>query len=224
MPVFFFCSFGFFILYIQQKKKKVRKIELKISKDDLTGFRQLTKEEKRNFYRYIRSQTKPYLIWKLLFALYVVAIFVMKFITIRESQSSTVPPMPDEIIDTLNVTSYQMLKLIPVLLIIGVALKLITKNTDTFLYTHKTFRILPCKVYAIERSPEYIFHPYEAFIITKTQSCEDGVLVSHQLQREWMADNNMNFILLKICNHEDDDYNTEYQLYPEYAIKNAGKN
>ena len=190
----------------------MRKIKLKISKDDLTGFRQLTKEEKRNFYRYIRRQTKPYRICKLLFALYVVAIFVMKLITIRE------------IIDTLNVVSYQMLKLIPVLLIIGVVLKLITKNTDTLLYTSKTFRTLPCKVYAIERSPEYIFHPYEAFIITETQSCEDGVLVSHQLQREWIADNNMNFILLKIRNHEDDDYNTEYQLYPEYAIKNAGKN
>ena len=223
MPVFFFYSFGFFILYIQQKKK-VRKIKLKISKDDLTGFRQLTKEEKRNFYRYIRRQTKPYRICKLLFALYVVAIFVMKLITIRESPSSTAPPMPGEIIDTLNVVSYQMLKLIPVLLIIGVVLKLITKNTDTLLYTSKTFRTLPCKVYAIERSPEYIFHPYEAFIITETQSCEDGVLVSHQLQREWIADNNMNFILLKIRNHEDDDYNTEYQLYPEYAIKNAGKN
>lgn len=202
----------------------MRKIKLKISKDDLTGFRQLTKEEKRNFYRYIRRQTKPYSICKLLFALYVVAIFVMKLITIRESPSSTAPPMPGEIIDTLNVVSYQMLKLIPVLLIIGVVLKLITKNTDTLLYTSKTFRTLPCKVYAIERSPEYIFHPYEAFIITETQSCEDGVLVSHQLQREWIADNNMNFILLKIRNHEDDDYNTEYQLYPEYAIKNAGKN
>lgn len=202
----------------------MRKIKLKISKDDLTGFRQLTKEEKRNFYKYIRRQTKPYSIWKLLFALYVVAIFIMKFITIRESQSLTVPPMPNKIIDTLNVASYQMLKLIPVLLIIGVVLKLIIKNTDTLLYTSKTFRALPCKVYAIERSPEYIFHPYEAFIITETQSCEDGVLVSHQLQREWMADNNMNFILLKICNHEDDDYNTDYQLYPEYAIKNAGKN
>ena len=202
----------------------MRKIKLKISKDDLTGFRQLTKEEKRNFYRYIRRQTKPYRICKLLFALYVVAIFVMKLITIRESPSSTAPPMPGEIIDTLNVVSYQMLKLIPVLLIIGVVLKLITKNTDTLLYTSKTFRALPCKVYAIERSPEYIFHPYEAFIITETQSCEDGVLVSHQLQREWIADNNMNFILLKIRNHEDDDYNTEYQLYPEYAIKNAGKN
>ncbi|MCB5383187.1 hypothetical protein LIQ25_12120 [Blautia glucerasea] len=202
----------------------MRKIKLKISKDDLTGFRQLTKEEKRNFYRYIRRQTKPYRICKLLFALYVVAIFVMKLITIRESPSSTAPPMPGEIIDTLNVVSYQMLKLIPVLLIIGVVLKLITKNTDTLLYTSKTFRTLPCKVYAIERSPEYIFHPYEAFIITETQSCEDGVLVSHQLQREWIADNNMNFILLKIRNHEDDDYNTEYQLYPEYAIKNAGKN
>lgn len=202
----------------------MRKIKLKISKDDLTGFRQLTKEEKRNFYRYIRRQTKPYRIWKLLFALYVVAIFVMKLITIRESPYSTAPPMPGEIIDTLNVVSYQMLKLIPVLLIIGVVLKLITKNTDTLLYTSKTFRTLPCKVYAIERSPEYIFHPYEAFIITETQSCEDGVLVSHQLQREWIADNNMNFILLKIRNHEDDDYNTEYQLYPEYAIKNAGKN
>lgn len=202
----------------------MRKIELKISKDDLTGFRQLTKEEKRNFYRYIRRQTKPYRIWKLLFALYVVAIFVMKFITIRESQSSTVSPMPNKIIDTLNVASYQMLKLIPALLIIGVVLKLIIKNTDTLLYTSKTFRALPCKVYAIERSPEYIFHPYEAFIITETQSCEDGVLVSHRLQREWIADNNMNFILLKIRNHEDDDYNTEYQLYPEYAIKNAGKN
>ena len=201
----------------------MRKIKLKISKDDLTGFRQLTKEEKRNFYRYIRRQTKPYRICKLLFALYVVAIFVMKLITIRESPSSTAPPMPGEIIDTLNVVSYQMLKLIPVLLIIGVVLKLITKNTDTLLYTSKTFRTLPCKVYAIERSPEYIFHPYEAFIITETQSCEDGVLVSHQLQREWIADNNMNFILLKIRNHEDDDYNTEYQLYPEYAIKNAGK-
>ena len=199
-------------------------MKLKISKDDLTGFRQLTKEEKRNFYRYIRRQTKPYRICKLLFALYVVAIFVMKLITIRESPSSTAPPMPGEIIDTLNVVSYQMLKLIPVLLIIGVVLKLITKNTDTLLYTSKTFRTLPCKVYAIERSPEYIFHPYEAFIITETQSCEDGVLVSHQLQREWIADNNMNFILLKIRNHEDDDYNTEYQLYPEYAIKNAGKN
>lgn len=202
----------------------MRKIKLKISKDDLTGFRQLTKEEKRNFYRYIRRQTKPYRICKLLFALYVVAIFVMKLITIRESPSSTAPPMPGEIIDTLNVVSYQMLKLIPVLLIIGVVLKLITKNTDTLLYTSKTFRTLPCKVYAIERSPEYIFHPYEAFIITETQSCEDGVLVSHQLQREWIADNNMNFILLKIRNHEDDDYNAEYQLYPEYAIKNAGKN
>lgn len=202
----------------------MRKIKLKISKDDLTGFRQLTKEEKRNFYRYIRRQTKPYRICKLLFALYVVAIFVMKLITIRESPSSTAPPMPGEIIDTLNVVSYQMLKLIPVLLIIGVVLKLITKNTDTLLYTSKTFRTLPCKVYAIERSPEYIFHPYEAFIITETQSCEDGVLVSHLLQREWIADNNMNFILLKIRNHEDDDYNTEYQLYPEYAIKNAGKN
>lgn len=202
----------------------MRKIKLKISKDDLTGFRQLTKEEKRNFYRYIRRQTKPYRICKLLFALYVVAIFVMKLITIRESPSSTAPPMPGEIIDTLNVVSYQMLKLIPVLLIIGVVLKLITKNTDTLLYTSKTFRTLPCKVYAIERSPEYIFHPYEAFIITETQSCEDGVLVSRQLQREWIADNNMNFILLKIRNHEDDDYNTEYQLYPEYAIKNAGKN
>ena len=202
----------------------MRKIKLKISKDDLTGFRQLTKEEKRNFYRYLRRQTKPYRICKLLFALYVVAIFVMKLITIRESPSSTAPPMPGEIIDTLNVVSYQMLKLIPVLLIIGVVLKLITKNTDTLLYTSKTFRTLPCKVYAIERSPEYIFHPYEAFIITETQSCEDGVLVSHQLQREWIADNNMNFILLKIRNHEDDDYNTEYQLYPEYAIKNAGKN
>ena len=202
----------------------MRKIKLKISKDDLTGFRQLTKEEKRNFYRYIRRQTKPYRICKLLFALYVVAIFVMKLITIRESPSSTAPPMPGEIIDTLNVVSYQMLKLIPVLLIIGVVLKLITKNTDTLLYTSKTFRTLPCKVYAIERSPEYIFHPYEAFIITETQSCEDGVLVSHQLQREWIADNNMNFILLKIRNHEDEDYNTEYQLYPEYAIKNAGKN
>lgn len=202
----------------------MRKIKLKISKDDLTGFRQLTKEEKRNFYRYIRRQTKPYRICKLLFALYVVAIFVMKLITIRESPSSTAPPMPGEIIDTLNVVSYQMLTLIPVLLIIGVVLKLITKNTDTLLYTSKTFRTLPCKVYAIERSPEYIFHPYEAFIITETQSCEDGVLVSHQLQREWIADNNMNFILLKIRNHEDDDYNTEYQLYPEYAIKNAGKN
>lgn len=196
----------------------MRKIKLKISKDDLTGFRQLTKEEKRNFYRYIRRQTKPYRICKLLFALYVVAIFVMKLITIRESPSSTAPPMPGEIIDTLNVVSYQMLKLIPVLLIIGVVLKLITKNTDTLLYTSKTFRTLPCKVYAIERSPEY------TFIITETQSCEDGVLVSHQLQREWIADNNMNFILLKIRNHEDDDYNTEYQLYPEYAIKNAGKN
>lgn len=202
----------------------MRKIKLKISKDDLTGFRQLTKEEKRNFYRYVRRQTKPYRICKLLFALYVVAIFVMKLITIRESPSSTAPPMPGEIIDTLNVVSYQMLKLIPVLLIIGVVLKLITKNTDTLLYTSKTFRTLPCKVYAIERSPEYIFHPYEAFIITETQSCEDGVLVNHQLQREWIADNNMNFILLKIRNHEDDDYNTEYQLYPEYAIKNAGKN
>ena len=221
MPVLFFCSFGFFILYIQQKKK-VRKIKLKISKDDLTGFRQLTKEEKRNFYRYIRRQTKPYSIWKLLFALYAVAIFVMKFITIRESQSSTVPPMPNKIIDTLNVASYQMLKLIPVLLIIGVVLKLIIQNTDTLLYTSKTFRALPCKVYAIERSPEYIFHPYEAFIITETQSCEDGVLVSHRLQREWMVDQNMDFILLKIRNHEDDDYNTEYQLYPEYTIKNAG--
>ena len=61
-------------------------------------------------------------------------------------------------------------------------------------------------------------------ITTETQSCEDGVLVSHRLQREWMVDQNMDFILLKICNHEDDDYNTEYQLYPEYAIKNAGKN
>lgn len=132
--------------------------------------------------------------------------------------------MPNKIIDTLNVAFYQMLKLIPALLIIGVVLKLIIKNTDTLLYTSKTFRALPCKVYAIERSPEYIFHPYEAFIITETQSCEDGVLVSHQLQREWIADNNMNFILLKIRNHEDDDYNTEYQLYPEYAIKNAGKN
>lgn len=221
MPALFFCSFGFFILYIQQKKEG-EKMKLKISKDDLTGFRQLTKEEKRNFYRYIRRQTKPYSIWKLLFALYVVVIFVMKFITIRESQSSTVPPMPDEIIDTLNVTSYQMLKLIPALLIIGVVLKLIIKNTDTLLYTSKTFRALPCKVYAIERSPEYIFHPYEAFIITESQSCEDGVLVSHRLQREWMVDQNMDFILLKICNHEDDDYNTEYQLYPEYTIKNAG--
>lgn len=200
----------------------MRKIKLKISKDDLTGFRQLTKEEKRNFYRYIRRQTKPYSIWKLLFALYVVAIFVMKFITIRESQSSTVSPMPNKIIDALNVVSYQMLKLIPVLLIIGVVLKLIIKNTDTLLYTSKTFRALPCKVYAIERSPEYIFHPYEAFIITETQSCEDGVLVSHRLQREWMVDQNMDFILLKIRNHEDDDYNTEYQLYPEYTIKNAG--
>lgn len=202
----------------------MRKIKLKISKDDLTGFRQLTKEEKRNFYRYIRRQTKPYSIWKLLFALYAVAIFVMKFITIRESQSSTVSPMPNKIIDALNVVSYQMLKLIPVLLIIGVVLKLIIKNTDTLLYTSKTFRALPCKVYAIERSPEYIFHPYEAFIITETQSCEDGVLVSHRLQREWMVDQNMDFILLKIRNHEDDDYNTEYQLYPEYTIKNAGKN
>ena len=200
----------------------MRKIKLKISKDDLTGFRQLTKEEKRNFYRYIRRQTKPYSIWKLLFALYAVAIFVMKFITIRESQSSTVPPMPNKIIDALNVASYQMLKLIPVLLIIGVVLKLIIQNTDTLLYTSKTFRALPCKVYAIERSPEYIFHPYEAFIITETQSCEDGVLVSHCLQREWMVDQNMDFILLKIRNHEDDDYNTEYQLYPEYTIKNAG--
>lgn len=202
----------------------MRKIELKISKDDLTGFRQLTKEEKRNFYRYIRRQTKPYRIWKLLFALYVVAIFVMKFITLRESQSSTASPMPDEIIDALNVASYQMLKLIPVLLIIGVVLKLIIENTDTLLYTSKTFRALPCKVYAIERSPEYIFHPYEAFIITETQSCEDGVLVSHRLQREWITDQNMDFLLLKIRNHEDDDYNTDYQLYPEYAIKNAGKN
>ena len=200
----------------------MRKIKLKISKDDLTGFRQLTKEEKRNFYRYIRRQTKPYSIWKLLFALYVVAIFVMKFITIRESQSSTVSPMPNKIIDALNVVSYQMLKLIPVLLIIGVVLKLIIQNTDTLLYTSKTFRALPCKVYAIERSPEYIFHPYEAFIITETQSCEDGVLVSHRLQREWMVDQHMDFILLKIRNHEDDDYNTEYQLYPEYTIKNAG--
>lgn len=223
MPVLFFVLSDFSYC-IYNKKKKVRKIKLKISKDDLTGFRQLTKEEKRNFYRYIRRQTKPYRICKLLFALYVVAIFVMKLITIRESPSSTAPPMPGEIIDTLNVVSYQMLKLIPVLLIIGVVLKLITKNTDTLLYTSKTFRTLPCKVYAIERSPEYIFHPYEAFIITETQSCEDGVLVSHQLQREWIADNNMNFILLKIRNHEDDDYNTEYQLYPEYAIKNAGKN
>lgn len=197
-------------------------MKLKISKDDLTGFRQLTKEEKRNFYRYVRRQTKPYRIWKLLFALYVVAIFVMKFITIRESQSSTVSPMPNKIIDALNVVSYQMLKLIPVLLIIGVVLKLIIQNTDTLLYTSKTFRALPCKVYAIERSPEYIFHPYEAFIITETQSCEDGVLVSHRLQREWMVDQNMDFILLKIRNHEDDDYNTEYQLYPEYTIKNAG--
>ena len=154
----------------------------------------------------------------------IAAILTIKFIVMREPPSSTAPPMPDEIIDTLNVASYQMLKLIPVLLIIGVVLKLIIKNTDTLLYTSKTFRALPCKVYAIERSPEYIFHPYEAFIITETQSCEDGVLVSHQLQREWMADNNMNFILLKIRNHEDDDYNTEYQLYPEYAIKNAGKN
>lgn len=115
-----------------------------------------------------------------------------------------------------------MLKLIPVLLIIGVVLKLIIQNTDTLLYTSKTFRALSCKVYAIERSPEYIFHPYEAFIITETQSCEDGVLVSHRLQREWRVDKNMDFILLKICNHEDDDYNTEYQLYPEYTIKNAG--
>ena len=197
-------------------------MKLKISKDDLTGFRQLTKEEKRNFYRYVSRQTKPYRIWKLLFALYVVAIFVMKFITIRESQSSTVPPMPNKIIDTLNVASYQMLKLIPVLLIIGVVLKLIIQNTDTLLYTSKTFRALPCKVYAIERSPEYIFHPYEAFIITETQSCEDGVLVSHRFQREWMVDQNMDFILLKIRNHKDDDYNTEYQLYPEYTIKNAG--
>lgn len=105
----------------------MRKIKLKISKDDLTGFRQLTKEEKRNFYRYIRRQTKPYRICKLLFALYVVAIFVMKLITIRESPSSTAPPMPGEIIDTLNVVSYQMLKLIPVLLIIGVVLKLISE-------------------------------------------------------------------------------------------------
>lgn len=200
----------------------MRNIKLKISKDGLTGFRQLTKEEKRNFYRYVRRQTKPYRIWELLFALHVVAIFVMKFITLRESTSSTAPAMPDKIIDTLNVASYQMLKLIPVLLIIGVVLKLIIENTDTLLYTSKTFRALPCKVYAIERSPEYIFHPYEAFIITETQSCEDGVLVSHRLQREWMVNNNMNFILLKICNHEDDDYNTEYQLYPEYAIKNAG--
>ena len=183
-------------------------MKLKISKDDLTGFRQLTKEEKRNFYRYVSRQTKPYRIWKLLFALYVVAIFVMKFITIRESQSSTVPPMPNKIIDTLNVASYQMLKLIPVLLIIGVVLKLIIQNTDTLLYTSKTFRALPCKVYAIERSPEYIFHPYEAFIITESQSCEDGVLVSHRLQREWMVDQNMDFILLKIRNHEDDDYDT----------------
>lgn len=211
-------------MYILERQKKVRKIKLKISKDDLTGFRQLTKEEKRNFYRYIRRQTKPYRIWKLLFALYVVAIFVMKFITIRESPSSTAPPMPGEIIDTLNVASYQMLKLTPVLLITGVVLKLITKNTDTLLYTYKTFRALPCKVYAIERSPEYIFHPYEAFIITETQSCEDGVLVDHRLQREWNTDNNMDFILLKIRNHEDDDYNTDYQLCPEYAIKNAGKN
>ena len=110
----------FHIVYISERQKKVRNIKLKISKDDLTGFRQLTKEEKRNFYRYIRRQTKPYRIWKLLFTLYVVAIFVMKFITIRESASSTAPPMPDEIIDTLNVASYQMLKLIPVLLIIGI--------------------------------------------------------------------------------------------------------
>lgn len=200
----------------------MRKIKLKISKDDLTGFRQLTKEEKRNFYRYIRRQTKSYRIWKLLFALYVVAIFVMKFITIRESPYSTAPPMPDEIMDTLNMVSYQMLKLVPVFLIIGVVIILITKNTDTFLYTSKTFHILPCKVYAIERSPEYVFHPYEAFIITETQSCEDGVFVNHHLQREWNADNNMDFILLKIRNHEDNDYNTEYQLYPAYAIKNAG--
>ena len=200
----------------------MRKINLKISKDDLTGFRQLTKEEKRNFYRYIRRQTKPYRIWKLLFALYIAVIFVMKFITLHESPSSTAPAMPDEIIDTLNMASYQMLKLIPVLLIIEVVLKLITKNTDTFLYTSKTFYILPCKVYAIERSPEYVFHPYEAFIIAETQSCEDGVLVSHRLQQEWKADNNMDFILLKIRNHEDDDYNTDYQLYPAYAIKNAG--
>ena len=87
-------------VYISERQKKVRNIKLKISKDDLTGFRQLTKEEKRNFYIYIRRQTKPYRIWKLLFTLYVVAIFVMKFITIRESASSTAPPMPDEIIDT----------------------------------------------------------------------------------------------------------------------------
>lgn len=202
----------------------MRKIKLKISKDDLTGFQQLTKEEKRNFYKYINHQTKSYHIWKLLFALYIAVIFVMKFITLRESTSSTALSMPDEIIDALNMASYHMLKLVPVFLIIEVVIKLITKNTDTFLYTSKTFHILPCKVYAIERSPEYVFHPYEAFIIAETQSCEDGVLVSHRLQREWMADNNMNFILLKICNHEDDGYNTEYQLYPEYAIKNAGKN
>lgn len=145
-------------------------MKLKISKDDLTGFRQLTKEEKRNFYRYVSRQTKPYRIWKLLFALYVVAIFVMKFITIRESPYSTAPPMPDEIIDTLNVASYQMLKLIPVLLIIGVVLKLITKNTDTFLYTPKTFRILPCKVYAIERSPEYIFHSHMKHLSSRKRS------------------------------------------------------
>ena len=200
----------------------MRKIKLKISKDDLTGFQQLTKEEKRNFYKYINHQTKSYHIWKLLFALYIAVIFVMKFITLRESPSSTAPAMPDEIIDTLNMASYQMLKLIPVLLIIEVVLNLITKNTDTFLYTSQTFCALPCKVYAIERSPEYIFHPYEAFIITETQSCEDGVLVSHRLQQEWKADNNMDFILLKIRNHEDNDYNTDYQLYPAYAIKNAG--
>ena len=116
--------------------------------------------------------------------------------------------MPNKIIDTLNVAFYQMLKLIPALLIIGVVLKLIIKNTDTLLYTSKTFRALPCKVYAIERSPEYIFYPYKAFIITETQSCEDGVLVSHCLQREWSVDKNMDFILLKIRNHEDDDYDT----------------
>lgn len=196
-------------------------MKLKVSKDDLTGFRQLTKEEKRSFYKYINRQTKSYHIWKLLFALYIAVIFVMKFITLRESTSLTAPAMPDEIIDILNMASYQMLKLIPVLLIIEVVIKLITKNTDTFLYTSKTFYILPCKVYAIERSPEYVFHPYEAFIIAETQSCEDGVLVSHRLQQEWKADNNMDFILLKIRNHEDDDYNTDYQLYPAYAIKNA---
>lgn len=129
----FLLFFRIFHIVYTTKKKKVRKIKLKISKDDLTGFRQLTKEEKRNFYRYIRRQTKPYSIWKLLFALYVVAIFVMKFITIRESKSSTVSPMPNKIIDALNVVSYQMLKLIPVLLIIGVVLKLIIQNTDTLL-------------------------------------------------------------------------------------------